>query len=264
MRHTRRPATLLVTQPAGQNAGPDAGQNVEQNAGPDADTAWQAAWEAAYARFATPEQEVRKFIRRLTKLGAAEWPPTARIVELFCGRGNGLHALHRLGFRRIHGADLSASLLAHYRGPAACYQCDCRHLPFKTDSQDIVIVQGGLHHLPSLPDDLLQTLAEIKRVLRPGGLCVLVEPWLTPFLSVVHAVCRIRLARRLFPKLDAFAVMTHYEQHTYEQWLGQPQAILAILSDAFQTQRCSLAWGKCMFVGRKAEDSPRVSMPESQ
>ena len=34
MRHTRRPATLLVTQPAGQNAG--------QNAGPDADTAWQA------------------------------------------------------------------------------------------------------------------------------------------------------------------------------------------------------------------------------
>ena len=252
MRHTRRPATLLVTQPAGQNAG--------QDAGPDAD----AAWEAAYARFATPEQEVRKFIRRLTKLGAAEWPPTARIVELFCGRGNGLHALHRLGFRRIHGADLSASLLAHYRGPAACYQCDCRRLPFKTDSQDIVIVQGGLHHLPRLPDDLLQTLAEIKRVLRPGGLCVLVEPWLTPFLSFVHAVCRIRLARRLFPKLDAFAVMTHYEQHTYEQWLGQPQAILAILSDAFQTQRCSLAWGKCMFVGRKAGDSPRVSMPESQ
>ena len=208
---------------------------------------------------------MRKFIRRQTKLGAAEWPPTARIVELFCGRGNGLHALHRLGFRRIHGADLSASLLAHYRGPAACYQCDCRHLPFKTDSQDIVIVQGGLHHLPTgCRMTCCKPWPRSNGSYAQAGLCVLVEPWLTPFLSVVHAVCRIRLARRLFPKLDAFAVMTHYEQHTYEQWLGQPQAILAMLSDAFQTQRCSLAWGKCMFVGRKAGDSPRVSMPESQ
>lgn len=216
------------------------------------------AWEEAYMRFATPEQEVRKFMRRLKKMGAAEWPRTAEIVELFCGRGNGLHALHRLGFSRIEGADLSASLLAQYTGPASCYICDCRKLPLKNASKDIVIIQGGLHHLSTLPDDLVQTLLETKRVLRDGGLCVVVEPWLTPFLSLVHAICRAPIARRLFNKLDAFAVMTQYEQQTYEQWLGHPQAILTLFRHSFRTEWCSIVWGKFRFVGRKDGDCTGV------
>ena len=57
-------------------------------------------WEAAYLRFETPEQEIQKFLKRLRKLGAGEWPSGAKIVELFCGRGNGLHALERLCRRR--------------------------------------------------------------------------------------------------------------------------------------------------------------------
>src|SRR5258707_13441016 len=34
-------------------------------------------WEAAYLRFETPEQEVQKFVLRLQKLGAAQWPRDA-------------------------------------------------------------------------------------------------------------------------------------------------------------------------------------------
>src|SRR5437762_12555511 len=49
-------------------------------------------WEAAYLRFETPEEEIRKFIGRLNRLGARQWPSDAEIVELFCGRGNGLVA----------------------------------------------------------------------------------------------------------------------------------------------------------------------------
>ena len=40
-------------------------------------------WEAAYLRFETPEQEIQKFIARLSRLGAPQWPPDAEIVELF-------------------------------------------------------------------------------------------------------------------------------------------------------------------------------------
>jgi len=47
-------------------------------------------WEAAYLRFESPEEEIRKFVRRLTRLGAPQWPRDAEIVELFCGRGNGV------------------------------------------------------------------------------------------------------------------------------------------------------------------------------
>ena len=41
------------------------------------------AWEAAYLRFETPEEERRKFLRRLRKLGAESWPKDAQVVELF-------------------------------------------------------------------------------------------------------------------------------------------------------------------------------------
>ena len=76
------------------------------------------AWEQAYLRFQSPEQEVRKFVRRLRKLGATDWPRDAAVVELFCGRGNGLRALERLGFSNLTGVDLSPSLANRYEGPA--------------------------------------------------------------------------------------------------------------------------------------------------
>src|SRR5438045_4762428 len=139
-------------------------------------------WEAAYLRFETPEQEIRKFIRRLNRRGAAQWPRDAEIVELFCGRGNGLVALERLGFTRLEGVDLSPRLLAQYKGPAKCMVADCRKLPFLDRTKDVLVVQGGLHHLPNLPADLEQTFSEMQRVLRKTGLVIFVEPWRTPFL----------------------------------------------------------------------------------
>ena len=50
-------------------------------------------------------------------MGAMKWPRNAKIVELFCGRGSGLRALHQLGFRAVEGIDLSPSLAAEYDGP---------------------------------------------------------------------------------------------------------------------------------------------------
>ena len=50
-------------------------------------------WEEAYLRFETPDQEIRKFHKRLVALGAGDWPRDSRIVELLCGRGSGLRAL---------------------------------------------------------------------------------------------------------------------------------------------------------------------------
>ena len=178
-------------------------------------------WEEAYLRFETPEQEVRKFIGRLKFMDAMKWPRNAKIVELFCGRGSGLRALHQLGFNQVEGIDLSPSLAAEYAGPGKILVGDCRQLPFKSASKDILIVQGGLHHLPVLPDDLDRVLAEGVRVLREDGLLLLIEPWATLFLSVTHALCRSRVIRTLSPKIDALASMIHYERQTYEQ-LAKP------------------------------------------
>jgi SAM-dependent methyltransferase len=69
-------------------------------------------WEAAYLKYETQNEEIRKFYARLLKLGARGWRRDSRIVELFCGRGNGLYALQELGFTHVEGADLSPRLVA--------------------------------------------------------------------------------------------------------------------------------------------------------
>ena len=205
-------------------------------------------WESAYLRFETPEEEITKFIARLDKLGVRQWPDDWQIVELFCGRGNGLHALERIGFRHLEGIDLSQRLVSEYRGTAKMHVGDCRSLPFETASKDALIVQGGLHHLPELPGDLDRTLAEAKRVLKPGGKFVAVEPWLTPFLSFVHFVSERSLARAVSKKVEALHTMIVHERATYENWLGRPGEILSIFEKHFVLEQKQIGRGKLMCV----------------
>lgn len=208
-------------------------------------------WEAAYARFETPQEERRKFIRRLLRLGATNWPVNARIVELFCGRGNGLIALAQLGFTHLEGVDLSPALIQRYSGPAKCHVADCRKLPFADSSKDILIVQGGLHHLPNVTEDLNQVLAEASRVLKNHGRLIVVEPWRTVFLSCVHWLCENAMVRHFSNKCDAFAEMVRYERTTYEAWLNQPEAIFSIFRQHFCVERSVVRWGKWECVARR-------------
>src|SRR5262249_51675955 len=195
--------------------------------------------------------EVRKFLRRLKKFGVSRWRRDLHIVELFCGRGNGLVALEQLGFTNLEGAELSAALLDQYHGAAQCYLCDCRRLPFASGSKDVLLVQGGLHHLPALPDDLDIVFRELHRVLRKdSGRLWLVEPWPTPFLSFVNTVCRNRLARRLSSKLDALARMNECEEPTFNQWLSNADLIRQLCAEYFDRVQECFNWGKWFFVGK--------------
>lgn len=232
-----------------------------RNAGPV--VARPTAWEAAYLRFETPSEEVRKFERRLRGLGIHRWRKDMEVIELFCGRGSGLLAFERLGFGRLCGADLSPALAGQYAGPAKLVVCDCRHLPFATATRDVAVVQGGLHHLGDLARDLEGTLAEVHRVLRDGGRLVVVEPWRTPFLDLVHAVSGIAMARRLSAKVDAFATMVLHERPTYEAWLAQPEAILSQIRRAFQIEVFRVRWGKLSLVARKLPHIRSDRVPES-
>ena len=210
-------------------------------------------WEAAYVRFETPEEEERKFIRRLIAAGALRWDRDAVILDLFCGRGGGARALHRLGFRHVVGLDLSPRLLRARTDRSACMVADCRVLPIATQSADIVVVQGGLHHLPTIPEDLSTVLTEVARALRPGGILVAVEPWSTPFLALVHAVCRIHLARRAMPKLDALSTMIEHERRTYEAWLRNGVTIMREFDRLFDRRHLRRRLGKLYYVGTARE-----------
>lgn len=218
-------------------------------------------WEDAYLRFETPAQEVRKFRRRLRTLGAPSWPADAQIVELFCGRGNGLRALDAMNFTNIAGVEMSARLASLYDGPGQIVVADCRTLPFGRAVRDVLIVQGGLHHLVALPEDLESVLSEAARVLKPTGRLVVVEPWRTPFLSAVHRVSRMKLARALSNRMDAFETMFQNERETYENWLDESEMILSVLKQYFNTEMKGMKWGKLMFVGRPRRRASPVCHP---
>ncbi len=215
------------------------------------------AWEKAYQRFESSDEEISKFRRRLVALGALNWHRESVIVELFCGRGNGLKALASLGFQSLSGVDLSETLLRYFDGPARLYVGDCRELKLLDRSVDVVVVQGGLHHLPDLPGDVEKTLSEVRRVLRPAGRFVVVEPWKTTFLRLVHRACNLSIARRAWGKLDALATMIDRERATYERWLAQPDQILQLLRTHFDPEQQRIAWGKLTFVGRPHHPAAR-------
>ncbi|MEM6688721.1 MAG: class I SAM-dependent methyltransferase [Planctomycetota bacterium] len=212
-------------------------------------------WEAAYRRFETPEEEINKFTRRYRAFGFEQLAPDTRILEIFCGRGNGLVSLSRMGFEQIEGADLSEELLldflsTHPHLSADVHLADCMDLPFETNSYDAVVVQGGLHHLPTLPGDLRRTLSEVERVLRPDGRFFVIEPWRTPFLIAVHAIVERKLMRKIYAKGDALAEMTDHERVTYEQWLGQPDVILHAFAEHFEPIQVQKRWGKLAYIGK--------------
>jgi hypothetical protein len=79
---------------------------------------------------------------------------------------------------------LSSAYFAIFGSHLVC--CDCGQLPFDDRSKDIIIVQEGLHHRKTFPDDLHRTLSEAARVLKDNGAFVVVELWLTTFLAFVH------------------------------------------------------------------------------
>ena len=216
-------------------------------------------WELAYQRFETPAQERHKFIRRLRSLDVDRWNRQLSVAEICSGRGNGLVAWRQLGFRNVCGVDLSPALIQACELRRSCIVGDARQLPLQTASRDIAIVQGGLHHLMHL-EDVRAALAEMRRVLKPDGRAIIIEPWLTPFLHVVHLVSEQPLVRAMSAKLDAFAAMAEEERPTYEAWLARAEPIVEAVTCEFDTMRLTTRWGKFVFLGRprSVEEADRL------
>ena len=205
-------------------------------------------WDEAYLRFETPEQEERKFSRRLRAAGAATWKREAIILDLFSGRGGCARVLRRMGFPNVVSLDVSPKLLRARGDTSGSSVADCRHLPIASRSIDVATVHGGLHHLQSIPEDLDSTLREVARVLKPGGLFFAVEPWRTPFLDAVHSLCRSGLARRMSAKIDALATMIDCERSTYEAWLARDREILTTLDRYFAHKWRRVRLGKLHYL----------------
>jgi demethylmenaquinone methyltransferase/2-methoxy-6-polyprenyl-1,4-benzoquinol methylase len=106
----------------------------------------------------------RKAIRSLAL------PPGTLVLDLACGTGDLCRELERAGKRPV-GADLSFGMLAAARTSAPLIHADGLHLPLPAGVVDGVTCGFALRNFA----DLAGVLAELGRVVRPGGRIALIE-----------------------------------------------------------------------------------------
>jgi SAM-dependent methyltransferase len=94
-------------------------------------------------------------------------PPDSPVLDLGCGVG---HSFDRLAPRETVGVDLDAGALAGQT--RATVVADMRALPFPDGRFASVLSVQSIEHVP----DAERVLAEVVRVLRPGGTALFVTP----------------------------------------------------------------------------------------
>jgi len=116
---------------------------------------------------------------------------TGRMLEVGCGIGMDSLRLARCGYR-VSAVDLSetAIQLARRLGACRCVAIDFRvgnaeRLEFEESSFDAAFSFGVLHHTP----DVGRAVAELRRVLRPGG---------TAYVMLYHRHSLVNFVHRLF------------------------------------------------------------------
>lgn len=98
----------------------------------------------------------------------------APVLDLGTGTGGNLRLLKQLGFTQVVGLDANEMAIqcCREKGFAEVKKGDICDLPFEDHRFQLVLATDILEHV----DDDLRALAEIKRVLRPGGEAVMTVP----------------------------------------------------------------------------------------
>ena len=115
-----------------------------------------------------------KTITAKVRLGAIvpDLPAGGRTLDVGCSIGATVGACRDLGWN-ASGVDISQAAVDFCRGNGLdCYKIDGAELPFEDDTFDLVTNWHVIEHVP----DVLATLAEWRRVLKPGGTLMIETP----------------------------------------------------------------------------------------
>lgn len=138
----------------------------------------------------------------------------ARTLEVGCGAGNVLAGLP--GGQRI-GIDLSRFLLSKAKvrlGDGALLgMADAQQLPFRTDCFDRVICSEVIEHVLNP----VALLAELARVLKPGGIAVLTIPNEALIAKLRKILVRMGLFRRMVSR-GAGGLQAQDTQEELSEW----------------------------------------------
>ena len=107
--------------------------------------------------------------RRAT-IEALALPAGSLVLDLACGTGDLTRLAHKAGYRVI-GADLSAGMLAANGTAVPLVESESSALPFPDGAFDGIVCGYALRNFT----DLAASLADMARILRPGGRLAVLE-----------------------------------------------------------------------------------------
>ena len=124
-------------------------------------------------------------------------PVTGPVLDLGCGRGLWMERLARRGLAPVGiERELDRATRAARYGPVV--SGDAAELPFRDGAAGLVWCTHVLHHLA----DPVRVLAEVRRVLRPGGTLILAE--------TVEDNPLLRAGRRLHDSWDGVGIHARF------------------------------------------------------
>jgi ubiquinone/menaquinone biosynthesis C-methylase UbiE len=141
--------------------------------------------------------------RLLKRAGVA--PQTQRWLDVGCGRGE-LLEIAGGNFAQAAGCDPSAGMLTSNERFKAYKQPSVVELPFEDRSFDFATAACVFHHVHGR--DRRRLIDEMRRVLRPGGLCCIMEhnPW-NPVTRAIVKRCPIDVDAELLTASDASSLL---------------------------------------------------------
>ena len=158
---------------------------------------------------------------------ALEITPGDKVLDLAAGTGTSSTAIAGTG-ARVVAADFSLGMMAEGRrrgAPVPFVGADAQHLPLATDSFDAAVISFGLRNV----QDPRAGLAEMTRVVRPGGRVVVCEfstPTWTPLRTVYEKYLLRALpavASRIATSVDAYeylaeSILEWPDQESLRRW----------------------------------------------
>jgi SAM-dependent methyltransferase len=182
-------------------------------------------------------------------------------ADIGCGKGELLRA-GRSHFANVTGCDISTDMIRDCHDVNVVLQVEDDRLPFEDASADWVTAVCVYHHID--PRQRVALTADIRRVLRPGGIFAMIEH--NPLNPVVQFVIRrtpvdehaVLLtaggARRVMREAGLEAVATRYFLCIPERWYPRLRAVETAL------QRAPIGGQYCVFgVKPNGQDKRRAS-----
>lgn len=127
-----------------------------------------------------------------------------RVLDVGCGNGRYLWALQEHAVDGV-GCDLSFGMLEAVGPHPRLVNADVCRMPLRSSAFDIVLAPHMLYHVP----DRTAAIAEIRRVLHPGGVCIAVtnsDDHLAPIRRMVERHVATPGWRMVAPATAAFSL----------------------------------------------------------